>query len=419
MQACLDMESGGHAPGDRGKLSPYSGQWYFHLLRVLRFRSNARSLSKELLDLVIFSMDFPMDDLVRRLLQGGDRTIFEREYRRAQGTAAVCEQLLLLRDPQVDLARWREGLFRLTGRRGASDKDRQFADAVTEIQSQDPFARFILNLLLTKRELELKDIQNGAKEFAADPRNRVVKRDLKYIATWCLLQGDFVPLLDNFFHMGFQGRITSALGAAAFRFHFAHLVTQILGPEGKGLLRLTALHLCDALFAQAMGCRAKWLKYVPMYWAASAFERLTFSARAHRPLLVLQPLLLGQLMQSECSDLTALTEEGQTLWKWLQDNAWDDAMPALRLEKDMLGELRRVEFARKPGSVRKAILEENARGIREMLAVKRDELKKEGELLAAMLEGALNLTKIDRCDLEELLLDYIEGNADIPEGPSA
>jgi hypothetical protein len=226
-------------------------------------------------------------------------------------------------------------------------------------------------------------------------------------------------LLDNVFRIGFQGRNAIALAAAAFCFHFAQHVTQILGPEGNGILRLSALHLCDALVAQAIGGDAKWLKYVPMYWAASAFERLTFSARAHRPLLLLQPLLLGQLVPSECSDLAALTEEGRTLQKWLRDNAWDDAVPALPLERDMLGELRRVEFARKPGLVRKAILEENARGIREMLAVKRDELEAEGELLAAMLEGALDLMEIDRRDLEELLLDYIEGNGDIPEGPSA
>jgi hypothetical protein len=83
--------------------------------------------------------------------------------------------------------RWREGLFRLSGRRPASDTDRSFANAITDIESSDQFAWFVLNLSVRKRELDLDDVQNGA----ADSQHRIIKREMKYIVIWRMMQGDF------------------------------------------------------------------------------------------------------------------------------------------------------------------------------------------------------------------------------------
>jgi hypothetical protein len=131
-----------------------------------------------------------------------------------------------------------------------------------------------------------------------------------------------------------------------------------------------------------------------------------------------QPLLLGLFVPSEYSDLAALTKEGRVRRKWLQGNAWDDAVSVINQERNLLGELRRVEFARKPALVRKAIMEENAPGIRKMVPHRRDELENDGELFVAMFKGALDLTEVGRHEIEKILLDYIEINGDVSEGPS-
>jgi hypothetical protein len=198
-----------------------------------------RGIRKDLLDLVVSSAD-----LIRTLLRTGDRLIFERDSLHAQVTAAFCEQLLLLRDRHVDLARWGEGLFRLSGRRVVSDTDLNFANAITEIESSDRFARFVLNLLLTKRELDLDDVQNGAAEFAADSQNWIIKREVKYIVIWCILQGDFVSLLNNVFCIGFGYWDTILLVSAAI---FLVLNEPMLGPRLRGeYVRWLRLRLCLA-----------------------------------------------------------------------------------------------------------------------------------------------------------------------------